>query len=121
MTLVVQKVSPFSVGVLIALFERAVGFYASLINVNDYHQPGVEDGKKAAENDHGIAIENSSLIWKLIALPPNPFPKLREELVMPRRWRLYSKSANILRSTQVADLKKFPENRPLNRHVLWHS
>ena len=33
---------------LIALFERAVGFYASLINVNAYHQPGVEAGKKAA-------------------------------------------------------------------------
>ena len=36
-------------GVLIALYERAVGFYASLINVNAYHQPGVEAGKKAAE------------------------------------------------------------------------
>jgi glucose-6-phosphate isomerase len=33
---------------LIALFERAVGLYASLINVNAYHQPGVEAGKKAA-------------------------------------------------------------------------
>ncbi len=47
-TLTIQTVSPFSVGVLIALFERAVGFYASLINVNAYHQPGVEAGKKAA-------------------------------------------------------------------------
>jgi glucose-6-phosphate isomerase len=37
------------VGVLIALFERTVGLYASLINVNAYHQPGVEAGKKAAE------------------------------------------------------------------------
>jgi glucose-6-phosphate isomerase len=36
------------VGVLIALYERAVGFYASLIRVNAYHQPGVEAGKKAA-------------------------------------------------------------------------
>ncbi len=33
---------------LIALFERAVGFYGSLVNVNAYHQPGVEAGKKAA-------------------------------------------------------------------------
>src|SRR5262249_11000082 len=36
------------VGGLIALFERAVGLYASLIGVNAYHQPGVEAGKKAA-------------------------------------------------------------------------
>ena len=35
-------------GGLIALYERAVGFYATLINVNAYHQPGVEAGKKAA-------------------------------------------------------------------------
>jgi len=47
-TLSIPEVSPFSVGALIALYERAVGFYASLINVNAYHQPGVEAGKKAA-------------------------------------------------------------------------
>jgi glucose-6-phosphate isomerase len=33
---------------LIAVYERAVGFYASLIDVNAYDQPGVEAGKKAA-------------------------------------------------------------------------
>jgi glucose-6-phosphate isomerase len=48
-TITLKEVSPFSVGLLIALFERAVGFYASLVNVNAYHQPGVEAGKKAAE------------------------------------------------------------------------
>ncbi len=47
-TITVESVSPFTVGVLIALFERAVGFYADLININAYHQPGVEAGKKAA-------------------------------------------------------------------------
>ena len=36
------------VGLLVALYERAVGFYASLVNINAYHQPGVEAGKKAA-------------------------------------------------------------------------
>ena len=38
----------FYVGTLIALYERAVGFYATLVNINAYHQPGVEAGKKAA-------------------------------------------------------------------------
>jgi glucose-6-phosphate isomerase len=33
---------------LIALYERAVGYYASLVRINAYHQPGVEAGKKAA-------------------------------------------------------------------------
>lgn len=45
----IPEVSAVTVGALIALYERAVGFYASLINVNAYHQPGVEAGKKAAQ------------------------------------------------------------------------
>ena len=49
-TLTIKEVSPFSVGVLIALFERAVGLYASMININAYHQPGVEAGKIAAQS-----------------------------------------------------------------------
>ncbi|KAK2992104.1 hypothetical protein RJ640_023487 [Escallonia rubra] len=47
-TVTVQEVTPRSVGALVALYERAVGIYASLVNVNAYHQPGVEAGKKAA-------------------------------------------------------------------------
>lgn len=47
-TITVNAVTGRSVGALIALYERAVGLYAELINVNAYHQPGVEGGKKAA-------------------------------------------------------------------------
>lgn len=47
-TVTVQEVTPRSVGALVALYERAVGIYASLVNINAYHQPGVEAGKKAA-------------------------------------------------------------------------
>jgi len=47
-TITIPKVNAFYVGALIALYERAVGFYASLVNINAYHQPGVEAGKKAA-------------------------------------------------------------------------
>ena len=47
-TLTIKQVNPASVGALIALFERAVGLYASLVGINAYHQPGVEAGKKAA-------------------------------------------------------------------------
>jgi glucose-6-phosphate isomerase len=54
LTLTIREVSPYSVGVLIALYERAVGFYASLVNVNAYHQPGVESGKKAAADVLGL-------------------------------------------------------------------
>jgi glucose-6-phosphate isomerase len=47
-TVTIPQVSPQTVGALIALYERAVGLYGSLVNVNAYHQPGVEAGKKAA-------------------------------------------------------------------------
>ena len=47
-TISVDRVDARTIGTLIALFERAVGFYATLVNINAYHQPGVEAGKKAA-------------------------------------------------------------------------
>lgn len=47
-TVTLPRVDARSVGALIALYERAVGLYASLIQINAYHQPGVEAGKKAA-------------------------------------------------------------------------
>ena len=47
-TITIPKVNERIVGALIALYERAVSLYASLVNINAYHQPGVEAGKKAA-------------------------------------------------------------------------
>jgi glucose-6-phosphate isomerase len=47
-TVSLADVDAFNVGALIALYERAVGFYGGLVNINAYHQPGVEAGKKAA-------------------------------------------------------------------------
>ncbi len=58
MTITVPRVDARMVGALIALFERAVGLYASLIGVNAYHQPGVEAGKKAAASVLGAAEQS---------------------------------------------------------------
>ena len=44
----IPEANAFNIGALIALYERAVGFYGSLVNINAYDQPGVEVGKKAA-------------------------------------------------------------------------
>ncbi len=48
LTITVERLTPFAVGALIALYERAVGLYADLVGINAYHQPGVEAGKRAA-------------------------------------------------------------------------
>ncbi len=47
-TMSIPEVNAFNVGLLVALYERAVGYYGSLVNINAYDQPGVEAGKKAA-------------------------------------------------------------------------
>ena len=47
-TVTIQRVDAQTVGALIALYERAVGLYGSLVHINAYHQPGVEAGKKVA-------------------------------------------------------------------------
>jgi glucose-6-phosphate isomerase len=48
LSLTLRRFDERSLGALIALFERAVGLYGELVDVNAYHQPGVEAGKKAA-------------------------------------------------------------------------
>jgi len=61
-TVTVESVTPFVVGSLVALFERAVGFYASIIDVNAYNQPGVEAGKTAANKVIKLQAELTDLL-----------------------------------------------------------
>jgi glucose-6-phosphate isomerase len=63
LTISIPEVTPFHLGLLIALFERAVSFYASLVNINAYHQPGVEAGKKAA----GVFLETLNAVRRSLA------------------------------------------------------
>ncbi len=69
-TLTLPDVSPRSLGMLIALYERVVGLYASLIGINAYHQPGVEAGKKAAG---GVIALKQKLTATLAAAPGKSF------------------------------------------------
>jgi len=74
MTITVPDAGPRTLGALIALFERAVGLYASLVDINAYHQPGVEAGKKAA------AAVLSQQLQLLAALDRDKTPRSAEEL-----------------------------------------
>ena len=58
-TITLDRLDARSLGAIIALYERAVGLYASLIHINAYHQPGVEAGKKAAANV--LEVQNNVL------------------------------------------------------------
>ncbi len=48
MRLTVERLDDRTLGSLVALFERTVGYYGAMLGINAYHQPGVEAGKKAA-------------------------------------------------------------------------
>ncbi len=61
------KVSPFNLGMLIALYERAVAAYAELIHINAFHQPGVQAYKLASK---GIIQLLTALEEKLPAIAP---------------------------------------------------
>jgi glucose-6-phosphate isomerase len=65
-TLTLPEISPRSLGMLIALYERVVGLYAFLVGVNAYDQPGVEAGKKAAS---GVIALQQRLTAALRASP----------------------------------------------------
>ena len=62
LTITIKEFDIDSLGALIALFERAVGIYAELIDVNAYNQPGVEAGKIAAAE----ILQLQSQILKLL-------------------------------------------------------
>ena len=62
LTLTLDQLDAKTLGAVIALYERATGLYAELVNINAYHQPGVEAGKKAA----GVVLDiQSRLLGKL--------------------------------------------------------
>jgi glucose-6-phosphate isomerase len=67
-TVTIPQVTPQLVGALIALYERAVGLYASLVQINAYHQPGVEAGKKAA----AAILELQKRIVQVLQQSPTP-------------------------------------------------
>ena len=60
-------VNEFNVGMLIALYERAVAAYAELIHINAFHQPGVQAYKLASK---GVIKLLTSLEDELAGLAP---------------------------------------------------
>ena len=67
MSITMQRFDARRLGALIALFERAVGLYGELVNINAYHQPGVEAGKKAAAAVLGLQSRVESVLNDRVA------------------------------------------------------
>jgi glucose-6-phosphate isomerase len=58
----INAVSPRTLGMLIALYERAVAAYAELININAFHQPGVEAYKKASSDLDALSLKLQGIV-----------------------------------------------------------
>jgi len=61
----IPEVSEYYLGMLIALYERTVAFYAELININAFHQPGVQAYKLASGEINSIHIKIQEWIASL--------------------------------------------------------
>lgn len=80
-TISVGEVGPRSLGALIALFERAVGLYAELIDVNAYHQPGVDKHVAAGV----IALQDDVLGYLGTAASPKTAEEVARAIAAPDR------------------------------------
>jgi len=69
-TITLSSLTEKTLGSLLALYERTVGYYAGLCNINAYNQPGVEAAKKVA--DETIALQKKVLSF-LFSKPKQAF------------------------------------------------
>ncbi len=104
-TITVPDVSPRTIGLLIALYERVVGLYASLVGINAYHQPGVEAGKKAAT---GVIALKLKVVEALRAAPGASFTaeELAAKLGQPDRTELVFKILEHLAANKPSGVRK---------------
>jgi glucose-6-phosphate isomerase len=108
-TLTIPEVSPRTLGMLIALYERVVGLYASLIGINAYNQPGVEAGKKAAGSIIALKLK---LAEALRLAPGTAFTvdTLVNQLGLPEQAELAFKVLEHLAANPETKIKKGPKS-----------
>jgi glucose-6-phosphate isomerase len=110
-TLTIEQIDARFIGTLIALYERAVGFYASLINVNAYHQPGVEAGKKAA----GLVIQlQADALAFLMKEKGKSFTseEIASAIGAPEEVEVIFKSLELAAANMDHPIKKIPADPP---------
>ncbi|MCH2175552.1 MAG: glucose-6-phosphate isomerase [Lentisphaeria bacterium] len=56
-SITMEELSCQALGLIIALYERAVAFYAELIHINAFDQPGVESYKKMSEAVNELTLK----------------------------------------------------------------
>ena len=85
-TIRLDRVDARTMGAVVALFERAVGFYAEWANINAYNQPGVEAGKIAAQN----TVRAIPLVIKTLSQTPHSAQQIGQHIAITEElvWRI---------------------------------
>ncbi len=79
LTITLDELTPKTFGSLVALYERAVGYYAGLVDINAYDQPGVQAGKLAA----GKVTELQARLLAAIPALPEAFTAEQAAAAVP--------------------------------------
>ncbi len=109
LTITLDEVSPRTLGALIALYERAVGLYASLVNINAYHQPGVEAGKKAAAD----VLSLQGKLLKVLDATPRTAAELASLAQSPDQIETASKLLDHLAANPGRGVRRSGDRHPL--------
>ncbi len=112
-TVSIPEVNPKTVGALIALYERAVSFYASLVHINAYHQPGVEAGKKAAAS----VLELQRQVLSALSVQPLSLSELAWKAGQPEQIETIYKIVRHLDANQRAVLLSGDPSQPESLRV----
>ncbi|QQY07437.1 MAG: hypothetical protein JMM75_02000 [Candidatus Xiphinematobacter sp.] len=116
LTISVNQLNASSLGALIALYERAVGFYGFLTNINAYHQPGVEAGKQVAS--HILELQKKVLKF----LQTNSGPPINAEEIAQHIGGDAEETFHILQhlaANQSANISHFLGQRPSDDRFSW--
>ncbi len=118
-TLTILEITPAAIGRMIALFERAVGLYASLVNINAYHQPGVEAGKQAAS---AILAVRKSVFALMLASPREVMtPRaIAQKIGQPEKATWVFKILQSLAVNEPDQFERLTHNDPLEDQFVSH-
>lgn len=95
-SITLPDLSPHTLGALIALFERAVGLFAELVDINAYDQPGVEAGKQAATG----LVDDIHRVERALSTTPKTAETIGDELGIPTEisWHICTHLCNARRA-----------------------
>ncbi|QQY10157.1 MAG: glucose-6-phosphate isomerase [Candidatus Xiphinematobacter sp.] len=116
LTISVNQLNASSLGALIALYERAVGFYGFLTHINAYHQPGVEAGKQVAS--HILELQKEVLKF----LQTNSGPPINAEEIAQHIGGDAEETFHILQhlaANRSANISHFLGQRPSDDRFSW--